>query len=109
MGDGLTCQQCGANCSRTDNYQRHKRKYHPDSLETPIQVWGANVEHNMIEDTNNPTENTECITSEETIGGNLKKMRIPTDDETKIDPLTFFRFCEEKIRSILKEALMKIR
>jgi hypothetical protein len=108
-GDGLTCQQCGASFSRADNYLRHKRKYHHNSLETPVQVGGANVEVNMAEDTNKPAESTECITSEEAIKGNLKKIFLKAANNTIYDPMSFLKVNEENIRSILKEALMKRR
>jgi DNA-directed RNA polymerase subunit RPC12/RpoP len=107
--DGLSCQQCGTSFSRADNYLRHKRKYHPNALETPVQVGGANVERNMAEDTNKPAESTACITSEEAIGGNLKKIFLKATNNTKYDPMAFLKVNEENIRSILKEVLTKRR
>lgn len=65
----------------------------------------------MIEDTNNPTEteNTDYITSEEAIGGNLKRIFLEATNITKYDPMSFLKLNEEIIRSILKEALVKRR
>lgn len=110
-GAGLTCQQCGRSFSRADNYLRHNRRHQTNSLETTIQSGGAKVDRNMIEDTNNPTEteNTDCITSEEAIGGNLKRIFLEATNITKYDPMSFLKLNEEIIRSILKEALVKRR
>jgi hypothetical protein len=74
-----------------------------------VQVGGANVERNMAEDTTKPTESTECITSEEAIEGNLKKIFLKATNNTIYDPMTFLKVNEENIRSILKEALTKRR
>ena len=49
----------------------------------------------------------ECITSEETIEGNLKKVSIEARDKTKYDPMAFLKVKEEKIRQILKDKIRK--
>ena len=49
----------------------------------------------------------DCITEEEAINGNLKKITLPANTQTKYDPMTFLKSREEKIRSILKEELKK--
>lgn len=50
--------------------------------------------------------NDDCLTEEEAIEGNLKKITIPTNDQ-RFDPLTFLKDKEETIRSILKEERTK--
>lgn len=49
----------------------------------------------------------DCITSEEAIHGNLKKISISADDQTKYDPLAFRKSREEKVRSVLQSERTK--
>ena len=49
----------------------------------------------------------DCITSEEAIERNLKKVSIEAKDKTKYDPMTFLKVKEEKIRQILKDEIRK--
>jgi hypothetical protein len=51
--------------------------------------------------------NENCINEEEAIEGNLMKITIPANDQTKYDPMTFLKAREEKITSILRDALKK--
>ena len=73
------------------------------------------TQNNESEEGNNPIEKEndiqedDCITSEEAIEGNLKKITIEARDKTKYDPMTFLKVKEEQIRKILKEELKKRR
>ena len=49
----------------------------------------------------------DCITSEEAIEGNVKKVSIEARDKTKYDPMAFLKVKEEKIRQILKVKIRK--
>ena len=57
----------------------------------------------------NDIQEDDCITTEEAIEGNLKKVSIEARDKTKYDPMTFLKVKEEQIRKILKEELRKRR
>lgn len=53
--------------------------------------------------------NDACISEEEAIEGNLKKISLEATDKSKFDPITFLKLKEENIRRILKEELAKRR
>lgn len=59
----------------------------------------------QVDDTSNDRE--DCITSEEGIHGNLKKISISADDQTKYDPLKFLKSREQKVRSVLQSERTK--
>lgn len=50
---------------------------------------------------------TDCITKEQAIDGNLKKISLSSADETKYDPMSFLKAKEEKLREILRKELKK--
>ena len=111
----LQCGKCGVSFSRKDNYTRHIRSHHSSDTHkeksnashhkanTPLKMQegkGTNQEEESKDVTTN-----DCITEEEAIEGNLKKITIPAEDQTKFDPMAFLKSKEEKIRSLLREAL----
>jgi hypothetical protein len=61
------------------------------------------------ENTNEVQQDDEhdCITKEESIDGNLKKIYISATDNTKYDPMSFLKAKEEKIISILRDEVRK--
>lgn len=59
----------------------------------------------QVDDTSKDRE--ECITSEEAIHENLKKISISANDQTKHDPVTFLKSKEEELRSVLQNERTK--
>lgn len=53
--------------------------------------------------------NDVCISEEEVIEGNLKKILLEVIDKSKFDFIIFFKLKEENIWRILKEELVKRR
>ena len=95
---------------------RHMKNHH--SSDTYKQNTNASHHVNMVPQ--NPQEGkgtrqeeskdvaiNDCITSEEAIAGNLKKITISAEDQTKYDPMAFLKSKEEQIRVLLREELKK--
>ena len=61
---------------------------------------------NQREESKDVTTN-DCITEEEAIEGNLKKITILAEDQTKYNPMAFLKSKEDTIKSTLREELNK--
>jgi len=124
-GHGTSTHQspkCKANFNRRDNFLRHISKHHPNRW-NQIEVitnqigGGDHRESNDAiplhamesENTNKVQQDDEhdCITKEEAIDGNLKKISISATDNTKYNPMSFLKAKEEKIISILRDEVRK--
>ena len=54
------------------------------------------LEMRQVENLQANEKETDCITTEEAIDGNLKKISISSTDRTKYDPMSFLKGKEEK-------------
>lgn len=82
--------------------QDNKENVNPNH---PIQQGGGDPSSDIKDDDTNDA----CISEEEAIEGNLKKISLEATDKSKFDPITFLKLKEENIRRILKEELAKRR
>jgi len=94
------------------------KKHHQNQESQTNQIGGG---HEELMDVDQPSElemrqvenfqanekENDCITKEEAIDGNLKKISISSADRTKYDPMSFLKAKEEKLRDILREELKK--
>ena len=116
----LQCGNCGARFSRKDSLMRHIKNHHPsdhqcnntDVEDMDVREGQSNANYQMGGADTSTEETVDnnthaCITSEEAINGNLKKISIPAEDQTKFDPMAFLKSKEEQIRSLLREVLKK--
>ena len=113
----FSVKKCGVSFSRKDNYMRHI-KNHPSfhtrkensiashyNANTPL-IMQEGKGTNQKEESKDVTTN-DCLTEEEVIEGNLKKITILAEDQTKHDPMAFLKSKEDTIKSTLREALKK--
>ncbi|KAK3103044.1 hypothetical protein FSP39_016008 [Pinctada imbricata] len=115
-GESVKCEFCGQKFSRKDNYLRHVKSHHvsrhdgEDNRNTQQGGGKPDGADKSEPQVNEPIDDEQtCFSEEEAINGNLNKISMKAEDQTKYDPLTFLKSKEEAIRSLLKKALLKRR
>ena len=110
--DRFQCTICGTTFTRQDNYQRHVKNHHDNVNKiSPFSEVVKNTQtgqgdNHPVKDSLRSQEN-DCITKEEAINGNLKKISMEATDQGKYDPISFLKHKEDGVKRILKAALLK--